>query len=184
MSPEEIKSIVETVVSNKIKYFWLYIIVSVLLGFASAFLIEYFKEKGKNLATKSDLQDLTNKVESIRYDYIKKYKLEETLLNNRIQIYKLSTSLKEIILRRKNNLGNEKDLMESIFNQLRELLVQLDIQPHLKLELKKEISSLNNEYNNIITYIKQLQTSGAKSYNIDFGEIEKNINDIQIKLLQ
>lgn len=42
-----------------------------LLGLYIVFLKSYFTEKGKNLATKEDIEDITKKVESIRTEFIK-----------------------------------------------------------------------------------------------------------------
>jgi len=43
-------------------------IVIVLLGLYIAFFKSYFKEKGKNIATKEDIEHITEKVEKIRHD--------------------------------------------------------------------------------------------------------------------
>jgi hypothetical protein len=68
MDPEELKTLIETVISNKIKYFWVYILLSGIFGIAAAYSIEYFKNKGKNLATKQDIEEITKKVEGIKAD--------------------------------------------------------------------------------------------------------------------
>lgn len=66
MNPEEIKAIIETVISNKVKYLWLYTFLSCLFGVVAAYSIEYLKSKGKNLATKQDIEVITEKVESVK----------------------------------------------------------------------------------------------------------------------
>ena len=128
MTPEDIKTILETVIENKTKYFWVYILISVILALASAFILEFIKTKTRNFATKSDIETLTDKVESVKYDYLKKieeykkelsgkYELEKTLISSKVEAYQLATSLKVTILKRKNNLGSEKELMEHFFNK-------------------------------------------------------------------
>jgi len=56
MTPEDIKTILETVIENKTKYFWVYILISVILALASAFILEFIKTKTRNFATKSDIE--------------------------------------------------------------------------------------------------------------------------------
>lgn len=68
MNPEEIKTIIETVISSKINSFWVYILLSGFFGITAAYSIEYFKNKGKNLATKQDIEEITKKVEGIKAD--------------------------------------------------------------------------------------------------------------------
>ncbi|MBI9070923.1 MAG: hypothetical protein JEY94_04960 [Melioribacteraceae bacterium] len=184
MDIKQIETIIEKIFDKKTKRLWRHYFVALLIFILISFALEFVNKKAQNLATKSDIESLTAKVESVKYEYIKKSKLEETLLNSRIKIYEKCTLLKEIILKRKNNLGNEKELMEMLFNQLRELQIQLDINVQLKEEFKNEISAINTSYNKIIYYIKQLQLSGAKRYNIDLDEIGTNIDNIQIKILQ
>jgi uncharacterized membrane-anchored protein YhcB (DUF1043 family) len=194
MNPEDIKTIVETIVENKIKYFWIYVIISVIIGMASAFILEFLKTKGQNLATKSDIEILTNKVESVKYDYLKKieeykkelngkYELEKTLISSKVEAYQLATSLKVTILKRKSNLGSEKELMEQFFTKIPELLVHLQSHYQIRKDLNEEIISLGNNYNNIVSYIEQTRQSGASKYHIDLEKIEKVIDNIQNKIL-
>lgn len=68
MNPEEIKTLIETVLIDKVKYFWIYILLSVIIGFIAAYSMEYFKNKGKNLATKQDIEVITQKVEQVKFE--------------------------------------------------------------------------------------------------------------------
>jgi hypothetical protein len=48
------------------------IVLTIIIGyFLYSHLPAYFKEKGKNLATKEDIKDITEKIESVRTDYAK-----------------------------------------------------------------------------------------------------------------
>ena len=194
MTAEEIKTIVETIIENKIRYFWVYILLSVILGMASAFFLEFLKTKGQNFATKSDIEILTNKVESVKYDYLRKieeykkelsvkYELEKTLISSKVEAYQLATSLKVTILKRKSNLGSEKELMEQFFKKIPELLIHLSSHVQIRADFNEEITAMENSYNDIVSYIEQTRTSGGKKYHIDLENIEKVIDNIQKKLL-
>jgi len=66
MKPEEIKALIQATIKGKIKHFWIYILLSVIIGFGSAFATEFFKNKGKNLATKQDIENITRKIEDVK----------------------------------------------------------------------------------------------------------------------
>lgn len=194
VTPEEIKTIVETIVENKIKYFWVYILISVFLALICAFIFEYIKTRTRNFATKSDIEALTDKVESVKYDYLKKieeykkelsgkYELEKTLISSKVEAYQLATSLKVTILKRKSNLGSEKELMEQFFNKIPELLIHLMSHFQIRTDMQEEITAMQNSYNEIVSYIEQIRASGAGQYHIDLENIEKVIDNIQKKIL-
>ncbi|MFY4862381.1 hypothetical protein ACOTWK_05850 [Aliarcobacter butzleri] len=75
MTPEALKEIVENVINQKFEYYNFYLLGAIFLSVLIAYFISYFKEKGKNLATKEDIEEITNKLESIKHDYNKQ--LEE-----------------------------------------------------------------------------------------------------------
>lgn len=75
MTPEVIKEIVESVIDQKSEYYSFYLLGAIVISVLIAYFISYFKEKAKNLAIKEDIQEITNKVESIKHAYDKK--LEE-----------------------------------------------------------------------------------------------------------
>ncbi len=194
MTPEDIKTILETVIENKTKYFWVYILITVIFALVSASILEFIKTRTRNFATKSDIETLTDKVESVKYDYLKKieeykkelsgkYELEKTLISSKVEAYQLATSLKVTILKRKNNLGSEKELMEQFFNKIPELLVHLGSHFQIRTDLKEEITAMENSYNEIVSYIEQIRSSGASKYHIDIEKIEKVIDNIQKKIL-
>jgi len=62
MSPEEIKKIIESQNQKVIIYYIISLIVFLILSF----LIEFFKSKGQNLATKQDIESITQKVEDVK----------------------------------------------------------------------------------------------------------------------
>jgi len=63
MNPEEIRQLVEQInYSDNIYYLILAIIISIL----GSFVVEYFRERGKNWATKNDIEEITKKIESVK----------------------------------------------------------------------------------------------------------------------
>lgn len=59
--------------------YWLQFTLFVILSGLVQYLISYFKEKGKNLATKEDIKDITQKVEEVKNIYsssLEKYKVD------------------------------------------------------------------------------------------------------------
>ena len=69
MTPEKIQSIIEKAINQQFENYWLYLLLSILLALVSSYLFQYFKEKGKNLATKEDIADITSAVENVTNDY-------------------------------------------------------------------------------------------------------------------
>lgn len=59
----------------------LYAALSLIGGSLGAFLSSYLSEKGKNLATKSDIEEITEKVESIKSDFAKDQEILRAELN-------------------------------------------------------------------------------------------------------
>lgn len=46
-------------------------VVQVIVTFGAAYLASYIREKGKNLATREDIQEITDKIESVKISYAK-----------------------------------------------------------------------------------------------------------------
>ena len=167
----------------------------ILLGLYLILIKSYYSEKGKNLATKEDIKEITDKMESVKLDYLRrieeykkelniKYELEKTLINSKVKAYQIATALKETIIRRKSNFGIEKDQMQEIFENIPELLIHLNSQVHLKNMFQEETKAMQESYNGIVFYIEQLRTSGTKTYVINLDTIDSNLEKIQEKLLQ
>ncbi len=49
-------------------YIWVILIITFLLNCYTIFFKEYFKEKGKNVATKEDIEIITTKIENVRLE--------------------------------------------------------------------------------------------------------------------
>jgi len=167
----------------------------ILLGFYWIFIKSYSAEKGKNIATKEDIKDITDKIESVKLDYLKlfedykkylnfKNELEKTLINPKFkEIYKLVTSTKEIIFRRQNNLAGE-DVMEQLFNNIREILTAIPAQIQLKDKLNEELIALMNWNNEFVLYVDELKRRGETRYEMKCESIMKIMDDMQSKIMR
>ena len=155
----------------------------------------YFKRKGENLATKQDIQQITDKVESVKIEYLRqieeykkdleiKYSFEPTILKAKISLYELSVHLLQMIIKRKNNLADEATLNQQIFSGILQMLITIN--SHLKLKglLKDESTILQEERNNIMTYINKQKEEGKETYEFKIDMIIKALNDIQEKIVQ
>lgn len=158
------------------------------------YVITYIKKRSEINATKQDIELLTEKVESVKLDYLKKieeykneltikYELEKILVNSKVEAYQIATSLKIAILKRMNNMGNEMELNQQLFQKIPDLLIYLDSQVRLHNDFKVEMNELQNNYNDIVRYIEGLKVAGAKNYTINFDKINGTIDKIQTKLL-
>jgi hypothetical protein len=77
----------------------LFKIIMIIIGFYLAFFKSYFQQKGKNLATSEDIEELTLKVESVKQNFIEKnanLKAKLDLLTN-IQINHKNDERKSLI---------------------------------------------------------------------------------------
>ena len=79
MTPEDLQKIINTAIENEFEYYWLYwliiIATSIIVSIIATLITSYLKEKAKNLATKEDIQEITNKVESVKQEYKKEFDL-------------------------------------------------------------------------------------------------------------
>jgi len=69
MTPEKIQSIIEKAIGQQFENYWFYLLLSILVALVSSYLFQYLKEKGKNLATKEDIEKITSQVESVKQNY-------------------------------------------------------------------------------------------------------------------
>jgi hypothetical protein len=77
MTPEEIKFIIEKTLNGATKYYWLYLVFALIIWIAISIGVEYFKTKGQNLATKQDIETITNKVEQIKAEIQKGQEIDK-----------------------------------------------------------------------------------------------------------
>lgn len=170
-------------------------IIIILLGLYWIFIKSYLTEKGKNLATKEDIKEITDKVESVKLDYLKlfedykrqlnyKNELEKTLINPKFtEIYKLVTSTKEIIFKRQNNLAGE-EVMNELFDNIREIITTIPTQVQLKERLNEELVALADWNNDFVSYIEDLKRKGETQYEMKCESIMQIMDDMQSKIMK
>lgn len=195
MTTDELKSIINIILNKQLKYFLKYILLSIIISTFGFYFFGFLKTKALNLATKSDLHILTNKVESIKYNYLKKiedYKkvsnqkreLEKTIINKKTEIYNFISKLTVQILKRIDEPGNERKLLKDIFwEKIPDLLIQLNSHVRIKTEYQKEIETLNIEYNIIADFINEVRKDPNSEHKMDVTKILLTLDKIQKKLI-
>src|SRR4030042_5688299 len=163
MTPDEIRSIIETAISKKIKFFWIYILAAVVIGLASAFLFEYFKTKGHDLATKSDIDTLTRKVEEIKFEYLNRVELLKEIKNpKRKELYEKVEDLRSMFIEYKNQQYIKE--LDPVYTKTRDLLLFLASNDAFS-DMQNEMSIIEKDYNSWVTIAKSKQ---GKNVHIEF----------------
>lgn len=100
MSPEELQILIEQAIDkNSIISWWTYLLF-VLLPFLGAFFGSYSKAKGKNLATKEDVEEITEKIESIKTSHTKEIeKFKSEVLFEKDQKKQYSDRKEELLIK-------------------------------------------------------------------------------------
>lgn len=89
------------------------LILTILLGLLfSIYLPSYTKEKAKNLATKEDIEDITNMVESVRAEFAK----ESHLLEKRREVYERISDSLRIFIDGHNNCSQQQNAFHSAYS--------------------------------------------------------------------
>ncbi|MBK8683901.1 MAG: hypothetical protein IPN26_02360 [Bacteroidetes bacterium] len=66
MEIQEVKNHFEALFKEKTKYYWIYIVLSALIGGVGGYLSSYASQKGENWATKQDIEEITRKIEEVK----------------------------------------------------------------------------------------------------------------------
>lgn len=97
MNYEQIKIIVEEAIHDAtIVDWWIYVLI-IVFSAIGAFLGAYLKKKAENLATKEDVEDITQKIEDIRSQYSKQLELHKASLqlSNQLKLAALDKRLEK-----------------------------------------------------------------------------------------
>jgi len=142
MSPEEIKIIFSFILRYGIEGSLAGLVVFLLI---KNFLPGYLTEKGKNLATKEDVEEITGKVESIKTDYAKV--IEEIRSNNQIKI---------------SAIEREKSLKKEIYMEAVEAITRSQniISNFANLNMTEQ--QITSEFANDAGKIAKVQVVGSK----------------------
>ena len=89
MTPEEIRQVVDALADKQSATMLYYIVLLIVAGVAS-YLGSYLSTKGKNLATKEDIDELTRTVEKVKTEYAKQLEEFKIQLALRLKAEKVS----------------------------------------------------------------------------------------------
>ena len=193
MKPEDIKKIVDDLISSKTKYLWVYILLSFILGMVATFISSYVITKSQGLATKSDITDLTKKVEEVKSEYLKQLEVFKgnLLIKNpqKKDLYDKVIALRIFIIKAINDKQfNDFNWWEKLSSQMKDIIISLNTNAIFNY-LSSERDILEKEHNNIVTQIMS-KINGKKGIvhitipNISFEQTVKTLETIQIKLLE
>lgn len=99
MTPEEITKYVDAAIKNSQGFTLFYIILASAITLALSHLTSYLKAKGKNLATKEDITEVTDKIESTKTVYLEKVEKLRYELSSKSQYSRLRFEKELEILR-------------------------------------------------------------------------------------
>jgi len=114
LTPEKIQSIIEKAISQQFDNYWIYLLLSILIALVSTYFFQYFKEKGKNLATKEDIENITSQVESVKNEY-------------KIEFDKIQKKNELIVSEIKDTKSRYNSKQFELYNELWSALIDLKI---------------------------------------------------------
>ena len=123
-------------------------IATFFIGLLAGFLLSYMKEKGKNLATKEDITDITNKIEGTKSEYIKD--IEE--LKADLQLYIGQQSKREVIYKEVSLIIFE--IVNSLYDI--NLYRSLEYETGMDLGTRQMVRNLDNDLTNQFTKLKKI----------------------------
>ncbi len=159
MTPTEIQAAVESALANKVILPWWSYLSSVLIVASGAYFGVYLKEKGRNLATREDIKDITDKIEKVRSDYRKE--------NDRYQL--LASGL---LKKRAEAIERLYQLVVDIEEAFAKFVDTFEWSDVLKVDLRKEASNMlyqffentkNREFILVMTCVKDCRNSRTYS---------------------
>lgn len=134
---------------------------------------EYIKIKSKLFKEKEDYEIMNN-------DLNEKTKIIQEFINQKVKLETIISRLENSIEKERANLGyKEKEDYEKYKNEL-----EISINKNKKLisEIRQNFEEINNEYIQIKTNIRNLESKIDDKYDINFYDIEKEIKEKEIIL--
>ena len=167
MPPSELKTIVEEAIKHNREYDWLILVFSVIIALISTFIFQYLKDKGKNLATKEDISEITEKVEGVKVGYAKV--LEEVKSNNQLKLA---------------NIEREKLLKKEVYLEAAEAIVRyqnvISILPEISIS-NEQLSSSFADYSGRIAKIHMVATEETlKAVTVFVGEVNSAFMNLML----
>jgi hypothetical protein len=87
MTPEQLQQYVDAALKQRDQFDLVFYPLIIILSIGGAWLISYLREKGKNLATKEDVSEITQKVESIKTDLAAKQHFSQIRYERELGVY-------------------------------------------------------------------------------------------------
>jgi len=87
MTPEQLQQYVDAALKQRDQFNLLFYPLTIVLSIGGAWLISYVREKGKNLATKEDISEITQKVESIKTDLAAKQHFSQIRYEREVKVF-------------------------------------------------------------------------------------------------
>lgn len=186
MTPEEIETLIEKLIKNEVEYLWIYIILSAIITLVITYITEYVKGKGKNLATKQDIKDLTKKVEDVKSEYAKQFEVfkgGQQIKNVKTEaLYDSTIRLKALMI----ELKNENSLLvkfDGLFAESKDLITRINSDVIFSKELVQESEILLTDYNEWMRLVRHSKMHNKKFTQINYDRTFKVIDTIQQKIL-
>jgi hypothetical protein len=88
MTPEQLQQYVDAALKQRDQFNFVIYPLTIVLSIGGAWIISYVREKGKNLATKEDIAEITQKVESIKTDLAGKQHFSRLRYEREIELYR------------------------------------------------------------------------------------------------
>jgi hypothetical protein len=87
VTPEQLQQYVDAALKQRDQFNLVFYPLTIVLSIGGAWLFSYFREKGKNLATKEDISEITQKVESIKTDLATKQHFSRVRYERELKVY-------------------------------------------------------------------------------------------------
>jgi hypothetical protein len=87
VTPEQLQQYVDATLKQRDQFNLVFFSLTIVLSIGGAWLIAYLREKGKNLATKEDISEITRKVESIKTDLATKQHFSQIRYEREVKVF-------------------------------------------------------------------------------------------------
>lgn len=87
MTPEQLQQYVDAALKQRDQFNLVFYPLTIVLSIGGAWLFSYLREKGKNLATKEDVSEITQKVESIKTDFAAKQHFSQIRYEREVKVF-------------------------------------------------------------------------------------------------
>jgi len=150
------------------------LIIQALILVIFAYFVHYFQEKGKNLATKEDISEITTKIEQVKHTYSSKLESVKSVLSARLFTHQVRYQNEFVmLLSLSKKLAEFKDALSNFELQIASLGVGADNPNYTKETIEKALASmgaLQDEYEahlpfypqDIYENVKKLHSLGWK----------------------